>query len=305
MISNQKNKYNYNISYNYITKESLPLSLIAGILLSIILIFVDAYTLKLSKLREFASLVVSPIPLVVNYPERIKVWFGTIFKAKQNLDDENQRLRKQILLLQIQLQRWHALQRENNQLRASLASAAAQKNRLIAADVLDVDIGRARQLIILNKGSHDGVTVGQPVLDAQGVMGQVIDVGFLTSTVLLITDTKCAVPVQNARTGERAIVVGTNHSSELTLLHLPKTSTIQPGDLLLTSGLGRLYPAGYPVGKVAEVLTPQGEAFIRVKVRPIAGLNTAQFVLLLGEPQQEKDILAEIKQRYLMVDKLS
>jgi rod shape-determining protein MreC len=278
------------------------LALILGIVFSLVLLFLDAYTPILTRVRFAFSVMVSPIPLLVSYPRQFSEWMYSELKSKQRLHQENQQLQQRVLFLQAALQKFYFLQHENAELRASLASSPAKQSRLVAADVLSADVGRNRQLLLLNKGSRAGVFVGQPVLDARGVMGQVIDVGFLTSTVLLITDNKCAVPVQNDRTGERAIVVGTNTSDELSLLHLPKTSAIRPGDLLLTSGLGQLYPAGYPVGRVSEVSTPKGDAFIKVKVRPIAALSQARLVLLVSADPAQAETLSEVKQRYLFAD---
>jgi rod shape-determining protein MreC len=278
------------------------LALILGIVFSLVLLFLDAYTPILTRVRFAFSVMVSPIPLLVSYPRQFSEWMYSELKSKQRLHQENQQLQQRVLFLQAALQKFYFLQHENAELRASLASSPAKQSRLVAADVLSADVGRNRQLLLLNKGSRAGVFVGQPVLDARGVMGQVIDVGFLTSTVLLITDNKCAVPVQNDRTGERAIVVGTNTSDELSLLHLPKTSAIRPGDLLLTSGLGQLYPAGYPVGRVSEVSTPKGDAFIKVKVRPIAALSQARLVLLVSADPAQAETLSEVKQRYLVAD---
>ena len=278
------------------------LALILGIVFSLVLLFLDAYTPILTRVRFAFSVMVSPIPLLVSYPRQFSEWMYSELKSKQRLHQENQQLQQRVLFLQAALQKFYFLQHENAELRASLASSPAKQSRLVAADVLSADVGRNRQLLLLNKGSRAGVFVGQPVLDARGVMGQVIDVGFLTSTVLLITDNKCAVPVQNDRTGERAIVVGTNTSDELALLHLPKTSAIRPGDLLLTSGLGQLYPAGYPVGRVSEVSTPKGDAFIKVKVRPIAALSQARLVLLVSADPARAETLSEVKQRYLFAD---
>jgi len=277
-------------------------ALILGIVFSLVLLFLDAYTPILTRVRFAFSVMVSPIPLLVSYPRQFSEWMYSELKSKQRLHQENQQLQQRVLFLQAALQKFYFLQHENAELRASLASSPAKQSRLVAADVLSADVGRNRQLLLLNKGSRAGVFVGQPVLDARGVMGQVIDVGFLTSTVLLITDNKCAVPVQNDRTGERAIVVGTNTSDELSLLHLPKTSAIRPGDLLLTSGLGQLYPAGYPVGRVSEVSTPKGDAFIKVKVRPIAALSQARLVLLVSADPAQAETLSEVKQRYLFAD---
>ena len=128
-------------------------------------------------------------------------------------------------------------------------------------------------------------------------MGQIIDVGYMTSTVLLISDAKCAVPVRNNRTGERAILVGTNKLDQLSLINLPRTSSTNKGDLLVTSGLGRLYPEGYPVGLVENVTSIPGEAFIKVNVSPVALLNRNRLVLLIWPDKEQALLTKQINER--------
>ena len=140
------------------------------------------------------------------------------------------------------------------------------------------------------------------MLDAKGVVGQVIDVGFMTSTVLLVSDIKSAVPIRNNRTGERAILVGTNSISQLSLINLPRTSSIIKGDLLVTSGLGRLYPEGYPVGVVSEVNHIPGDDFIKVIVTPIALLNSNRLVLIIWPEKEHAALTNEISERMKIMD---
>ena len=162
----------------------------------------------------------------------------------------------------------------------------------MAAEILAVAASSTRQLLVLNKGSRDGVTVGQPVLDAKGVMGQIIDVGSMTSTVMLISDARCAVPIRDDRTGERGILVGSNDMNHLMLINLPKTSAVAVNDLLVTSGLGRRYPEGYPVGRVEKIVRIAGEDFITILVSPVAELNRSRLVLIIW-PEQEHELLTE------------
>ncbi len=126
--------------------------------------------------------------------------------------------------------------------------------------------------------------------------------GRLTSTVLLITDAKSGVPVLNNRTGERAILVGTNQVNALSLINLPKTSDIKPGDLLMTSGLGRKYPEGYPVGEIKQVKNIPGEMFITVEVAPVASLNRNRLVLLIWPEKEHAEVSQQIHQRLLSND---
>ncbi len=233
----------------------------------------------------------------VDYPVRVIGWIQSLVSAKKALIDENMRLKYKQTMLEAELQKLIVIQRENSQLKELLLTSSKADMRVMAAQILAVDTSQARQVVVLNKGTRDGVYVGQPVLDAKGVMGQVIDVGPMTSTLLLISDSKSAVPVRNNRTGERAILVGTNDIEELSLINLPKTSSIHPGDVLVTSGLGRRYPEGYPVGRVEEVKSIPGEDFVKVTVSPVALLNRNRLVLLIWADSEQEELTAQINER--------
>ncbi len=135
--------------------------------------------------------------------------------------------------------------------------------------------------VVLNKGSHDGVFIGQPVLDAAGVMGQVIQIGPYTSRVLLINDPHSGVPVQDARNGVRAIAVGDNYSGKVRLANVVQTTDIKEGDIFMTSGLGEHYPEGYPLGKVESVVKDPGLQFATITIEPSAHLDRSRQVLLI------------------------
>ena len=174
----------------------------------------------------------------------------------------------------------------------------------MAAHILAVDTSSVRQVVIISKGSKDGVHLGQAVLDAKGVMGQVIDVGQWSSTVLLISDAKSAVPVLNQRTGERGILVGNNSMAQLSLVNLPTTSLVAAGDLLVTSGLGGHYPEGYPVGMVDSVQSSVGDEFIRIRVNPIAWLNRSQMVLLIWPEAKQQELSMQIQERLQVIEEI-
>lgn len=259
--------------------------------------FSDYHYSYLGTLRSGFALVISPLQYAVDYPLRIIGWLQSLVSAKKVLIDENIKLRYQQTMLEAELQKLLVIKEENSKLRELLLASSKAKMRAMAAQILAVDTSISRQLVVLNKGKRDGVYPGQPVLDAKGVMGQIIDVGYMTSTVLLISDAKSAVPVRNNRTGERAILVGTNNMSQLSLVNLPRTSSIDKGDLLVTSGLGRLYPEGYPVGWVEAIKNIPGEAFIKVDVRPVALLNRNRLVLLIWPDKEQAELTAQINER--------
>lgn len=270
--------------------------------ISLLLIFSDYHYRCFDNLRGGLTLLVLPLQYAVDYPVRVIGWVQSLVRSKNNLISENIQLRYQQTLLEAQLQKLLVIKEENSQLKELLLTSSKVGMRAMAAQILAVDTSSSRQLVVLNKGKREKVYIGQPVLDAKGVMGQIIDVGYMTSTVLLISDSKSAVPVRNNRTGERAILVGTNNMSRLSLVNLPRTSSIDKGDLLVTSGLGRLYPEGYPVGQVEEVKSIPGEAFIKVDAAPIALLNRSRLVLLIWPDEDQAVLTAQINERMRAIE---
>ncbi len=274
-------------------------------LLSIVLMFSDYHYKYLNAVRSTFSIVVLPLQYTVDYPVRIFTWMQALMSAKWSLINENIALHYQQTMLQAELQRLMAIQEENKDLKALLLTSSTTKMKAMAAQILAVDTSNTRQLLILNKGKRDGVYRGQPVLDAKGVMGQIIDVGYLTSTILLISDSKSAVPVRNNRTGERGILAGVNNVGVLSLINLPSTSGIAKDDLLVTSGFGGLFPEGYPVGRVVSVKSIPGEAFITVDVAPVAFLNRNRLVLLIWPDKEQLRQTAQIQERMQAIEAFS
>lgn len=274
-----------------------PVAFAMALVFSAFLMFADYHHNYLKNVRNCFSLIAAPLQYAVDYPVRIVGWIQSLVSAKKALIDENMQLRYQQTLLETQLQKLLAIQKENSQLKQLLLTSSEANMRAMAAQILAVDTSNARQIVVLDKGKHHGVYLGQPVLDAKGVMGQVIDVGPITSTVLLISDSKSAVPVRNNRTGERAILVGTNSIHHLSLINLPKTSSIHLDDILITSGLDRRYPEGYPVGRVSDVKNIPGEDFVIVDVSPIALLNCNRLVLLIWPDSKQEKLTTQINER--------
>ena len=272
------------------------------LVLSIACMIFDYHYHYLGAIRNSISFFSAPLQYIVDYPVRVIVWMQSLVSSKKALIDENIQLHYQHTMIRAELQKWMAIKKENSQLKQLLLTASKEKMNAMAAQILAVDVTNSRQLVILDKGKRDGVYLGQPVLDAKGVMGQIIDVGYLTSTVLLISDEKSAVPISNNRTGEHAILVGTNDAGLLSLINLPNTSSIAKGDLLVTSGLGRLYPEGYPVGQVEKISHIQGEDFIKVDVSPVASLNRNRLVLLIWPGKEHALLTRQIHERMLAIE---
>lgn len=246
----------------------------------------DRRTHYLTPIRNTLSAIVAPIQYGVSAPIKWVETLNTSFSSRQALLAENSALRAQQLLLQAKLQTLIALESENSQLRALLASSPRMGNtHAIIARLLAVNTEPLISEIVLDKGQQDGVYVGQPVLDAEGIMGQVVQVGPLTSRVLLITDLRSAIPVQDSRNGVRGIVVGRGNLVRLALTDVPTTVDVKTGDALVSSGLDGRYPAGYPVGTVSHAHIDPNAQFTAIEVTPSAQLDRNQYVLLIWPPK--------------------
>lgn len=255
-----------------------------------------------TSVRYSLSLLTSPLQYSIDYPIRLMEWMRGLMGSKKMLLDENQQLHAKQLILESKMQKFTTLQHENAQLKTILSMTQASEQPVLVAQVLMVEVNPSRQSLVLNKGTRDSVFYGQPVLDANGVIGQIIDVGLMTSTVLLISDSKSAVPVRNERTGEHAILIGTNNSEQLSLIHLPSTSSITKGDILVTSGFGRRYPEGYPVGRVEDVKHIPGDDFITVRASPIARLNRNRLVVLIWPEEEHNELTSQINERMNIIE---
>jgi rod shape-determining protein MreC len=265
------------------------------VFLSIILIGLDSRYAYVGKVRASLLYFTSPIQYVVNWPIQTYHRVTQSVASYRALLDENIQLRYQQVLLQGKVQRLMTLQKENAQLRKLLEyKALNNESPFILAELLSVKTDPYRQLVVLDRGINNNVEIGQAVFDARGVMGQIIEVGPLTSTVMLITDTNSSVPVKNLRSGERAILSGTHRLPGLSLNHLPRTSSVKVGDELVTSGLGKRFPEGYPVGVVNGVYQDGDEAFITVDVKPKANIGKSRLMLITAHSDKDKKLMAEL-----------
>jgi rod shape-determining protein MreC len=205
----------------------------------------------------------------------------TTVSTHDDLVNENLNLKAEQLLLKAKLQRLNAIETENNYLKALFQSSKQVQGKALIAELLAVSTEPFVNQVVLNKGSRDGVYVGQPVLDATGIMGQVITAGPITSRVLLINDPRSGVAVQSVKNGMRAIAVGDSYSGKLRLMYVPNTADINVDDVFMTSGLGDRYPEGYPVGKVVSVTKDPARQFAEIILQPSARLESSRQVLLI------------------------
>lgn len=245
------------------------------------LITADLHYNKLQAGRAFLDTLAAPIYWVANLPTRFGEWTGNHVQSRAQLLEENERLRRENLILQGRSQQMASLQGENVRLRKLLNSSALLRDDVLVAELIGVSPDPERLQLVLNKGERDGVFVGQPLIDADGLMGQIVEVSSMTSRALLITDVTHSVPVQVNRNGVRALAEGTGALGSLEVRHVSTSTDVREGDLLVTSGLGGRFPEGYPVAVVKEVQRDSGEAFARVLAVPTAALDRTRHVLLV------------------------
>lgn len=245
------------------------------------MIFVDQRTDLLQPIRFGLSVVALPVHYVAKIPNRIASWTTDSAVSREHLELENQELQTEVLLLQRRLQKLAAVVAENTRLKQLLNSSDIVDDRVIIAEIIGLDPDPFRHEAIINKGATNDVFLGQAVLDAEGLLGQVVEVGPFSSRILLISDASHGVPVHVARNGVRAIAVGSGSLDMLNLIHVPDTADIREGDLLVSSGLGGRFPSGYPVGKVTVVEHNPGRPFAKVQAFPLAHLDRSRHVLLV------------------------
>ncbi len=250
-------------------------------LLALGLIIVDKRYDQLGKIRRLLSIVAYPVQVAVASPFEGWNWFRESVTTRDALRADKAKLEAELRLAEFKLQRYEALEAETQRLRALRDNTAGVSSRFIIGDIMDVDLDAFRERVLLDKGARDGVFVGQAVLDAGGVFGQVARVEQLTSEVILVSDAAHAIPVQINRNGLRTIAVGTGDTSRLKLPYLPTSADVVAGDLLVTSGLGGGFPPGYPVGTVAEVKRDPAQSLAEVEVRPAAALDRSRELMLI------------------------
>jgi len=254
---------------------------VAAVLLSLILLVLDHRFHHLQQLRSTLAFLVYPLHFLADLPFTASAWLSETTGSRETLLERNRVLRDENLRLRGELQKYESLEAENMRLRDLLDSSFKVGDRVLVAELSSVDLDPYKQQVIINKGGTSGVFEGQPVLDAHAVMGQVTSVTPLSSTVLLITDTSHALPVQVLRNGLRTIAVGTGRIDELKLPYLPTNSDIVEGDLLVTSGLGGKFPPGYPVATVTRIDRSPDAPFSSVVAQPRAHLDRSREVLLV------------------------
>ncbi len=257
--------------------------------------FADARFGYLERIRYGLGYATTPVYWVADIPTRVSFWIDDVFVSRTDLLEANDNLRADLLIAQRELQLIESLVSENNRLLALNEATQGINGDVLAAEIINISPDPYSKRVLLNKGARDGVFIGQALLDANGLMGQVDEVLPYTAWVLLITDSHHVTPVEVNRNGERALARGSRTTAtELELEFVTQTQDIRAGDRLVSSGMGQVYPKNYPVAEIISVYADPGQDFATVRARPLAQLESTRHVMLVynNAPAQLSDLPA-------------
>lgn len=246
------------------------------------LIMAADHRAALNDVRALLAVLVYPLQQITDVPIRLVERLGDSLSGYGELTEENQRLKEAESFLKTRQLKYAALEKENIRLRGLLDASYRLEQQVLVAELLAIRLDPYQHVVTVNKGSLAGIKEGQPVLDENGVAGQVLRTTPLTSEVILITDPNHAIPVQVNRNGLLTIAVGGGRIDQLTLPYLPSNADIQPDDLLVTSGLGGVFPPGYPVATVSRVEPQSGRSFSMITATPLASLDRSRELLIVA-----------------------
>lgn len=255
--------------------------LLLAAVVAALLVFVDTRLDWLQPVRSLLSYATEPVIALADLPRQALVAVDDAFTLRSTLAADNARLRQENLVLQRHVQRLASLTAENARLRELLDSSALLDSSVLVAEIIGFDPDPSRVEVVINKGADAGLFVGQPVLDASGILGQIINVGPTQSRVILVTDSRHGVPIEISRNGVRGILVGSGRRGILQLQYMPVSADVRVGDQLVSSGLGGVFPRGYPVATLSRVEREPGETFMNVEAQPAAAVGRSRQVLVL------------------------
>ncbi len=279
----------------FLRGPSITLRAIVLVMLSIGIMIADHRWQHLEKVRGvIETYVIYPLRYTINLPVGFADWVDESLASHQRLLTENKQYQEAELRYRVQLQKLNVLEKENERLRYMLSASPKVGEPVLVAELLAVDQDPYRQQVVLNKGLDDQVYLGQPIIDAWGVMGQIIYLAKASSTAMLISDPSHAIPVQVNRNGLRSTAFGTGNASELELRYIPHNADIQVGDLIVASGLGQRFPPNYPVAKIIKIERPIGETFAVVVAEPLAHLDKSREVLLVWHNPPTDEMVDEV-----------
>ncbi|MFK7975014.1 MAG: rod shape-determining protein MreC [Halioglobus sp.] len=274
----------------FVKESTLGLRIALASAIVVGLLLADLKYNNLGPVRAALDTAATPLYWIASLPGRLGDWTDDNVRSRGTLLEDADRLERENLVLQGRSAQMASLQAENVRLRALLNSSALLRDDVLVAELMGVSPDPARHQLVLNKGDADAVFLGQPIIDSDGLMGQIVEVAATTSRALLITDATHSIPVQVNRNGVRAIAEGTGLLGSLEVHHVSATTDIQEGDLLVTSGLGGRFPVGYPVAVITEIERDPGEAFATIVAVPTAAMDRSRHVLLVFTPRDESPL---------------
>jgi rod shape-determining protein MreC len=248
---------------------------------AVVIMYLDQRAHYLEQVRYILQAAVYPLQLAVNSPPTAWRWVRESFETRESLRAENARLRARQRDLELLAMRYEALAHENGELRGLRESLPPVAERWLPAEIINVQLNSLRHRLLIDRGATNGVFKGQAVLDDRGLIGQTTHVGPWSAEVILITDPEHAVPVRIERTGLRTIAVGGGDASSLALPYLPQNADVRAGDLLVTSGLGGVFPEGYPVARITEVHRDAVQPLAQVRALALSHIDTDTEVVLV------------------------
>lgn len=256
------------------------------------LLLLAQQTGQLARLKDGLSFIVHPVLVVVDLPGKLYTKITDSAASETELFEQNKKLKYESLILKAKLQKFEALERENTRLHSLLESSFKLGEQFMSASLIKVNQNPNTTNIVIDKGSRFNLYEGQAALNEDGIIGQIINVHPLTSSIMLITDPNHAIPIEINRTGLRTIALGNGIQNTLTLPYLPHNADIQIGDLLTTSGLGGVFPKGYPVATVSTLTPLPGEAFMYAEAKTVTKIERTRNILLVWSRQEPIPILS-------------
>jgi len=242
----------------------------------------DVRSKLLSDFRYYVESALYPVLVFADSPHSVGKMMSTQFKSHSELIKENELLSTENFMQRANTLRLKDLEDENEALRKLLNTPVRQNINRLFAEVIDVDPDPYLSRVIVNRGTSSDVFEGMPVITDVGLVGQVMDANYSYSRVLLLTDPNCQIPVIDSRSAIRAICVGSGSHAEIIINNVPRTADIKEGDMLLTSGIGGVYPKGYPVAVVTSVGISDSQPFAAIKAKPLVETDKMRYVLMFG-----------------------
>ena len=266
--------------------------------LSLALLFADTRSRYLENIRQVAAAILYPVQRAVEMPVEAVAWVGRYFADKARLADENVELRQALMTQAPQVTAFPQMREENARLRKLLDLQSQYAGDAVAVEVLYTGRDPFTQKLFANKGAHAGILAGEAVVDERGVVGQVTRVFPYMAEITLVTDKDQAVPVKVERSGIRSVLFGNGTGRAPELRFTAPSADVRVGDRLLTSGIDGTYPPNLPVAEVLDIERDTGQMFARITVRPLAGVDRSQYLLVLGQaaaaaPRPEEPAEAE------------